>query len=235
MGKENWLILARAIHYELQQTEGVAAMLEKLVVNYSKPEYWLQLAGVYGQLEQNAKQLAVLEAAHQQGFIDKPGELRNLAQVYYLNELPYKAAELMEQGLNSGKLENSLSNRKFYAQSLMQAKEFQAAIEAYQQAAELGDRGDMLAQAAQMAINTDRNDLALTLAQQALTAGDLKNPGNMYLVQGMAYVNQKDYQQAVDAFNSAMEYDATEAAALQWSRYAKSQQRFQEQLAINER
>ena len=234
VAKENWLILARAIHYELGQTDGVAKMLEKLVVNYSKPEYWLQLAGVYGQLEKNAKQLAVLEAAYQQGFVEKPSELRNLAQVYYLNELPYKAAEIMEQGLRNGKLDNTLSNRKFYAQSLMQAKEYDAAIEAYQQAAELGDRGDMLAQAAQLALNIDRNDVALELAQQALAAGELKNPGNMYLVQGMVYVNQKQYQKAVAAFQSAQDYEATEAAASQWVRYAKSQLEFQQQLANND-
>ena len=234
VAKENWLILARAIHYELGQTDGVAKMLEKLVVNYSKPEYWLQLAGVYGQLEKNAKQLAVLEAAYQQGFVEKPSELRNLAQVYYLNELPYKAAEIMEQGLSNGKLDNTLSNRKFYAQSLMQAKEYDAAIEAYQQAAELGDRGDMLAQAAQLALNIDRNDVALELAQQALAAGELKNPGNMYLVQGMVYVNQKQYQKAVAAFQSAQDYEATEAAASQWVRYAKSQLEFQQQLANND-
>ncbi len=234
VAKENWLILARAIHYELGQTDGVAKMLEKLVVNYSKPEYWLQLAGVYGQLEKNAKQLAVLEAAYQQGFVEKPSELRNLAQVYYLNELPYKAAEIMEQGLSNGKLDNTLSNRKFYAQSLMQAKEYDAAIEAYQQAAELGDRGDMLAQAAQLALNIDRNDVALELAQQALAAGELKNPGNMYLVQGMVYVNQKQYQRAVAAFQSAQDYEATEAAASQWVRYAKSQLEFQQQLANND-
>lgn len=234
VAKENWLILARAIHYELGQTDGVAKMLEKLVVNYSKPEYWLQLAGVYGQLEKNAKQLAVLEAAYQQGFVEKPSELRNLAQVYYLNELPYKAAEIMEQGLSNGKLDNTLSNRKFYAQSLMQAKEYDAAIEAYQQAAELGDRGDMLAQAAQLALNIDRNNVALELAQQALAAGELKNPGNMYLVQGMVHVNQKQYQKAVAAFQSAQDYEATEAAASQWVRYAKSQLEFQQQLANND-
>ncbi len=234
VAKENWLILARAIHYELGQTDGVAKMLEKLVVNYSKPEYWLQLAGVYGQLEKNAKQLAVLEAAYQQGFVEKPSELRNLAQVYYLNELPYKAAEIMEQGLSNGKLDNTLSNRKFYAQSLMQAKEYDAAIEAYQQAAELGDRGDMLAQAAQLALNIDRNDVALELAQQALAAGELKNPGNMYLVQGMVHVNQKQYQKAVAAFQSAQDYEATQAAASQWVRYAKSQLEFQQQLANND-
>lgn len=229
--KENWFVLARAIHYELGQTDGVAAMLEKLVVNYSQSEYWLQLAGVYGQLEQNAKQLAVLEAAHQQGFISKASDLRNLAQVYYLNKLPFKAAKIMQQGLSNKVLANNLSNRKFYAQSLTQAQEIEQAIDAYQQAAELGERGEMLAQAAQLAVNHDNNSLAITLAQRALAAGDLKSPGNMYLAKGMALVNQQKYQQALAEFTTASGYSGVQSAAQQWANYARSQQRYQEQLA----
>ena len=231
VARENWLILARAVHYELGQTEHVARMLEQLIVNYSKPEYWLQLAGVYGQLEQNKKQLAVLEAAYQQGYVTKPGDVRNLAQVYYLNELPYEAAKLMEKALSRGVLERTLSNQKFYAQSLMQAKEYDAAIVAYQAAAELGDRGDMLAQAAQLAINKDDNQQALQLAEQALSAGDVKNPGNLYLVQGMAYVNNKSYEQAIAAFDRAADYQGTKTAAQQWAKYARAQKNYAQQMA----
>ncbi|RUO75494.1 hypothetical protein CWI81_10010 [Idiomarina seosinensis] len=231
--KENWLVLARAIYYELNQTAGVAAMLEQLVVNYSKPEYWLQLAGVYGQLEQTKKQLAVLEAAHQQGFIKTAEQWRNLAQVYYLNELPFKAAKVIEQGLSKNILADNLSNRKFYAQSLMQAKEYQKAITAYQQAADLGDSGEMLAQAAQLAINNDKNEQALQLADDSLAAGELKNPGNMYLVKGMVYVNLQQFDQALNEFNTAAEFSGSRAAAQQWSRYAKSQLAYKRQLAEN--
>lgn len=229
--KENWLILVRAIHYELGQTEGVARALEQLVVNYSKPEYWLQLGGIYGQLEQNKKQLAVLEAAYQQGFIKDATDIRQLAQVYYLNDLPYEAAKLMRTSFTDGTLKRNLSNQKFYAQSLMQAKEYAAAIEAYREAASLGERADMLAQAAQLAINTDRNALALQLAEAALAAGGLSEPGNMYLVQGMAHVNDKNYAQAIAAFSRAADFNATKKAASQWASYAKSQQRYQQQLA----
>lgn len=229
--KENWYILARAIQYELGNTKGVAEMLEALVVNYSKPEYWLQLAGIYGQLERNEKQLAVLEAAYQQGFVTKASDIRNLAQVYYLNQLPYKASKLMKKYLDDGTLEDSLSNRKFYAQSLMQSKEYERAIKAYQQAAQLGDSGDMLAQAAQLAINTDRNRLALELAGQALEAGELKAEGNMHLVKGMAYVNLKQFNDAVTAFNKASEYPESKSAAKQWVRYAQSQHEYQQKLA----
>ena len=231
IAKENWLILARAVHYELGQTEGVARMLEQLVVNYSKPEYWLQLAGIYGQLEQNKKQLAVLEAAYQQGFVTKASDIRNLAQVYYLNELPYEAAQLMQKFFAEGVLERNLSNQKFYAQSLTQAKEYDAAIVAYQTAADLGDTAKMLAQAAQLAINIDNNEQALQLAEQALSAGDVKSPGNLYLVQGMAHVNKKDFEQAITAFARAAEFEATQAAAQQWAKYAKAQEKHAQQMA----
>ncbi|WP_272977404.1 hypothetical protein [Idiomarina baltica] len=225
--QENWLILARAIHYELKQTEQVAAVLERLVKLYSKPEYWLQLAGVYGQLDQTKKQLAVLEAANQQGFIDTAGELRNLAQVYYINQLPYKAAKIMKDGFDANKIETNLANRKFYAQSLMQAREYQQALDAYLWADEVSEDGEMLAQAAHVALNLDKNQRATALAKQALEKGEVRNAGNLWLLQGMAAVNQRQYEQAVEAFAKALEFPESKAAAQQWQRYAKSQVDYQ--------
>ena len=182
-------------------------------------------------MEQNKKQLAVLEAAYQQGYVTKPSDIRNLAQVYYLNELPYEAVKLMEKSFAEGVLDRNLSNQKFYAQSLMQAKEYDAAITAYQTAAEFGDAGDMLAQAAQLAINKDANQKALQLAEQALAAGDVKNPGNLHLVIGMAYVNTRDYQQALAAFKRAADYQGSKTAAQQWAKYATAQQRYAQQMS----
>ena len=133
---ENWLILKRALHYELEQPEQVAKVMERLVTSYSKPEYWVQLAGVYAQLEQDEKQLAVLEAAHQQGYIETGSEWRQLAQAYYFNELPYKAAETMQEAMSKGKVDASVDNLKFVGQSYTQAKENEKAIRAYKKASE---------------------------------------------------------------------------------------------------
>ena len=66
---EAWLILQRAVYYELKQPEKVKDILIKLVKLYSEPKYWIQLAGMYGELGEERKQLAIMETAYQQGFV----------------------------------------------------------------------------------------------------------------------------------------------------------------------
>ena len=83
MPKENWLILQRAMYYSLNQSDKVVEVLERLVKLYNKPEYWVQLGGMYGETGAEKKQLAILEAAYQQGFMKSKSDLRQLSQVYF--------------------------------------------------------------------------------------------------------------------------------------------------------
>ena len=80
--KENWLVLQRAMYYSLNQTDKVVKVLERMVKLYNKPEYWVQFAGMYGETGQEKQQLAIIEAAYQQGFLTSKSDLRQLAQVY---------------------------------------------------------------------------------------------------------------------------------------------------------
>lgn len=228
---ENWLILKRALHYELEQPEQVAKVMERLVTSYSKPEYWVQLAGVYAQLEQDAKQLAVLEAAHQQGFIETGSEWRQLAQAYYFNELPYKAAETMQEAMSKGKVDASVDNLKFVAQAYTQAKENEKAISAYKKASEKVEHGNFAAQIAQLYLALDNNEKAVEYAKQAFNKGELDNEGNLYLAEGMAQLNLKRYEKAIESFEQAAEIEGAERSAKQWLKYAKSQYKQQQQMA----
>ncbi|MGM0430798.1 MAG: tetratricopeptide repeat protein [Pseudomonadota bacterium] len=231
MPDENWLILKRALHYELQQPKQVAKVMERLVADYSKPEYWLQLAGVYAQLEQDEQQLAVLEAARQQGFIEKGSEWKQLAQAYYFNELPYKAAETMQQAMADGQIEKSEDNLKFMAQAYTQAKEYELAIEAYSELSDKVEHGNFALQVAQLHLTLNNNEKALVSAESARSKGELDNEGNLYLIKGMASLNLKRYEQATSYFEQAAGYQATEQSAQQWLKYAKSQHKQQQQLA----
>ena len=120
---EGWLILQRAIYYELKQPEKVKNVILKLLKLYEAPKYWIQLAGMYGELEMEQKQFAIMEAAYQQGYIESASDTFNLAQLYYFHQVPYKCARIMESALDSGILERNLRNLKFLSQCWTQAKE----------------------------------------------------------------------------------------------------------------
>ncbi|WP_241968725.1 tetratricopeptide repeat protein [Idiomarina tyrosinivorans] len=228
---ENWLILARALHYELKQPEQIVDVLKQLIRWYNKPDYWVQLAGMYGQLEQDEKQLAVLEAAYQQGYLTTGEQLRNLVQVYYFNELPYKAGQVLTEAMQQGKVDTDLKTLKQLAQNWILAKEYEKAVETLKQANAVAEDGEVAAQLAQVLLNQDHNTDALEAAEQALAKGGLANPGMMYLAKGMALLNLERYQESIAAFSKAQQFQQTQANAQQWLQYAKSQHHQQQALA----
>ncbi|WP_258808402.1 tetratricopeptide repeat protein [Pseudidiomarina sp. CB1] len=222
-GDENWYVLQRAIHYELEQTAAVATVLEKMIKHFNKPEYWVQLAGVYGQLGNDEQQLAMLEAAYQQGFLTKGQDLQMLVQSYFFGGIPYKAGKVMEQALAEGKLEADLRNLKLLAQSWIAARETDRAVAALEQAAALSNDGELDAQRAQVLLNAERYPQAIAAAETALAKGNLEKPGTMHLVIGMAELEQENYNPALQAFAKAKAFDDARKAAAQWERYATSE------------
>ncbi|MGQ4276936.1 tetratricopeptide repeat protein [Pseudidiomarina sp. E22-M8] len=222
-GDENWYVLQRAIHYELEQTEAVAAVLEQMIKHFNKPDYWIQLAGVYGQLGKDEQQLAMLEAAYQQGFLTKGQDLQMLVQSYFFGGVPYKAGQIMEQAIQQGKLTADLRNLKLLAQSWIAARETDKAVAALQQAADLSNDGELDAQRAQVLLNSERYNEAISAAQTALAKGNLEKPGTMHLVIGMAELEQENYNPALQAFAKAKAFEEARKAALQWERFATSE------------
>lgn len=222
-GDENWYVLQRAIHYELGQTAAVAVVLEKMIKHFNKPEYWVQLAGVYGQLGKDEQQLAMLEAAYQQGFLTKGQDLQMLVQSYFFGGIPYKAGKVMEQALADGKLEANLRNLKLLAQSWIAARETDRAVTALERAAELSSDGELDAQRAQVLLNAERYPQAIAAAEMALRKGNLEKPGTMHLVIGMAELEQENFNPALRAFAKAKSFEDARKAAAQWERYATSE------------
>ena len=126
--KENWLILQRAAYYELKQPHKVTAVMEQLVRLYQKPEYWLQLAGMYGEIGEEKKQLGAMETAWQAGYVTKPNDIVMLAQLYLFNQLPFKAAKLLDDAIANGVVIADEKRIQLMAQAYMMAKEDDKAI-----------------------------------------------------------------------------------------------------------
>lgn len=233
LAEENWYVLQRAIYFELKQPEKVAEVLENMVRLFNKPEYWLQLGGMYGELGEEAKQLAVLEASYQQGYVVKRSDLRNLSQVYYLNGLPYKAAMVMEKGFELGELKQNDKNLSFLAQSYVGAKEYDKAVTTYRNLAKISDNGIADQQIAEIRLQQGRYEETVAAAQAAAKKGKLDNPGNLYLALGMASFNLKQFDQALEAFEQAVQHKSAKRMAQQWMKFVEREQKNAKQLAAS--
>ena len=227
---ENWYVLQRAIYYELKQPKKVTAVLEKMVRLFDKPKYWIQLAGMYGELGEEKKQLAMMETAYQQGFITSGSDVFNLAQLYYYHQVPYKGARLMEQAMDNGILDENLRNLKFLAQCWSLAKENEKAVPVMVAAAELSEDGELDAQLAQTYLNMEEYDKAVESSRAALEKGELRNQGVTHLVMGMALFNQEKYVEALNQLAEAEKFSRSKRMAQQWKRFVTSEKQNKEQL-----
>ncbi len=73
-----------------------------MIKHYPKKDYWVQLSAMYGELKDQQQQLAAMETAYVQDMLTEEKELVNLAYLFLANEVPYKAAKVLDQGIDEG-------------------------------------------------------------------------------------------------------------------------------------
>ena len=72
--RESTYNLLLALYNEDGKTKKMLSLYEELVIFHPKKKYWTQLSGIYGELKQENNQLTALEAAFDQGLLDKKNE-----------------------------------------------------------------------------------------------------------------------------------------------------------------
>lgn len=231
--KENWLILQRAAYYELKQPKKVTKVMEELVKLYAKPQYWIQLAGMYGEIGEETKQLGAMETAWQAGYVTKSSDIVMLAQLYLFNQLPYKAAKLLDDSIEKGIVVADEKRIQLMAQAYVMAKEEEKAIPVLIKGSEIAEDGKFDERLAQAYLNTERWQLSITSANKALKRGGLDNAGNMHLALGMSYFNLGKFDQSVQAFENAKGFSSVAKAAKQWISYVAKEKDYQQRLAMN--
>lgn len=235
--KENWLVLQRATHYELNQPKQVTKVMEQLVRFYSKPQYWLQLAGMYGEVGEENKQIAVMEAAYQAGYITKSSEIMTLAQLYQFHGAPFKTAELLNKAIEQGTVVAQDKTLDLLARAYLAAKEPHKAIKVLKQLSELADNGKYDALLAQTYLNDEQWKLAIIYADKAIAKTNQESTtpylGNMYLAQGMANFNLQHFKPSLQAFAKAKTLPKIKKTAQQWAKYVEREQEvFQRQQQV---
>lgn len=226
--KENWLVLQRATHYELNQPKQVTRVMEQLVRLYSKPQYWIQLAGMYGEIGEEDKQVAVMEAAYQAGYITKSSEIMTLAQLYQFHGAPFKAAELLNEAIEQGTVVAQEKSLDLLARAYLDAKEPNKAIKVLKQLSQLADSGKYDALLAQTYLNIEQWKKAIIYADKAIAKTNENSEasylGNMYLAKGMANFNLKEFKSSLAAFVKAEKLPKIKKTAQQWAKYVEREQ-----------
>ena len=233
--REEWYGLLRAALHELNDTRRLRGVLEYMAGRWPKKEYWVHLSAVYGGLEQDGKQTAALETVYEAGWMDRENELLQLSQLYMLQGGAYKAARLMEQGMESGLLQKNERNYRTLAQAWMQAQDDRRAIAPLREAAQRAEDGQLYLQLAQSYLNLYQYDECVEAARSGLNRGGLSRPDTAQMVLGTCLMELERFPQAREAFRAARAGNLSRDAADRWidfiDREVARRQDIQQQLA----
>ena len=201
--RENWWLLLRAAYFELEQMDKVKETLERLVVEWSKKEYWTQLSAFYGQDKQEKEQMAAYQTAYHEGFLEKSSEFVQMAQLYLSVEAPYEAAKLLQKAMDEDKVDKEVKNWKILAQAWFLSGYDEPAIVALREAAKLSDDGELDIRLARSLNNIADYQGCTNSAKTAIQKGDLKRLDESYITLGMCQFEIADFEGAKDAFANA--------------------------------
>ncbi|NKB97919.1 MAG: hypothetical protein GKR90_05415 [Pseudomonadales bacterium] len=200
--KENWWQLANFLHYENENWPRVLEILEILVQEFPKREYWIQLAGVHGTTGNEKGQLHAMQTAYAGDFLTKETDLTNLAGLLMQEEVPYRAALVLEKGISEEIVESSAKNLRSLGQAWQLSQEVDKAIPVFENAAKLADDGKIFERLAYLYLEADKFSECVTAANGALNKGGLSKRQSTYVVRGMCLFNQDNLNDARGSFVS---------------------------------
>ncbi|MDZ7670846.1 MAG: tetratricopeptide repeat protein [Gammaproteobacteria bacterium] len=234
--KENWWALLNFLYFEQENWPRVLEILEIMVRDFPKREYWIRLAGIHGQQGNDEESLWTYEAADVGGFLTRQGDITNYAGLLMQAEVPFRAARALERGLEEGIVERTDSTLQSLGQAWQLSQEVEKAIPVLQEAARLSDEGRIFERLAQVLLDNDQFDECVTAANRALDKGGLRQESGMYTVRGMCQHNLENMSAARESFvacrNTARREDDESGRRIcqQWITYIDNEERRSEQL-----
>ncbi len=217
--KENWYNLKLAGHFKLEQWEKGAETLEVMITRWpDKKTYWTQLSNTYYKLEDDEKALSVMALAYRKGLLDKSQDLLYLANLYGMKDVPYKAAQVLQAGLESGVVTAEERYWTSVGDNWYAAEEYEEALQAFEKAGEISDVGKIDLRRGYILVDQERWAEAADALRAALEKGGVteRQAGEAYLMLGMSEFNQENYDAATAAWKQAGRYETARSQSRQW-------------------
>ena len=235
--RENWWGLLRYLYFEQENWDKVIEILQVLVRDFPKRDYWLQLAGIYGQEGFEKKQIYAYEAAHVAGFINRGRDLVNYAGLMAQDQVPYRAAKALQKAIDDEVVEETERNLQSLGQYWQLAQEVDLAIPTYEEAGKQAENGEILSRLASLYLEKDRFEECVDAAGRALDKGGLTKSYNTQVVQGQCEFNRDRLTSARQIFvsarsNARRDRDrSVESICQRWIRYIDNESRRRRELA----
>jgi len=218
---QNPYILKITSYYERKKYKDALKVLEKVVQIFpEKKQYWTQLGMFYMLTENYPKALATLDLAYKQGFLDKESEIKTLANLFSSNEIPYKAAMLLEKHIASGLVKRDDKNLATLANAWHAAMHIDKAANYYLELAKMTDKVRYYRKAAMLFKQDEQYAKAIKVFKKALEK-TTDNKGRIYMAMAESYFYLEKYKQAYAAIKKAMQDPKSRKGAKSWKSFIK--------------
>lgn len=220
---ENWLSVLIAAHYALEEYEEMRDLLRRTVQLYPRERYLINLAALHGQLGDRQRQLALVESLLDDERLSEETHLKLLTNLFLSEGLAYKAAVLLESEMESGRIATNARTLEQLSQAWYMAHDPKKALPALERAASLSESGELYMRLAELHMDLYEWRAAADAASKALDLGGLRREGSAWLLNGMARVRLKQYDEAEKSFRRAAQFEDSRKYSDQWLAYVDNQ------------
>lgn len=220
--EKNAYILKLSSYYERKDFKNSITVLESLVKLFPEDtRWWPQLGMFYMMVEDYSNALATMDLAYKQGLLTKSNHIKVLSQLYYNNNVPYKAAKLLEKHMADGLIERDERMVTQLANSYRAAKEYLSAAKYYAEAGAFENDPEMYRKQGNMLLQKEKYNDAIAALKKSLELGT-KKEGSVNMMIAESYLYQNKLRSAYKYIKLAQNDPKTKKNAKSWAGYIKS-------------
>lgn len=206
--KENYLQIVMSSHFKMDNKDGIADTLKKMVRYYSKPEYWNNLLDIYRRKGSGDRvTLGYYRLMSDVGVLKDKGDYMESAQLAIEAGVPGEAQTMVEKGVESGVLKSADKTEqgrydRLLAAAKKQAAADRAALPQLAKDAEKATQGQALVGLGQAYLSYGMIDEAIAALQAGLKKGGVTDADEAQISLGIALIKKGQKDQARQAFKA---------------------------------
>lgn len=212
--QESWYQLHYRVLFEQKKFGEARSVLEGLIERAPlTPLYWRMLASHHFEIEGSSDGLAALMIAYSNDLLESETDLRQIVSLWGYIDAPEKGARLLEEWLESGRLETDAESLKQLGNLWLLARERDHATAVLARAAAMEPDGSTYEMLGSIYFEEEEWLLAYDAYQSALRQGDLEQPSRVSLLAGISAFRAGNENDARRALEVAAEDEELEAQA----------------------
>lgn len=201
--QESWVSLLAALYLQKNQFKEAVPYLERLIAFVpNRKNYWLQLSGVYQQLEEFPKALALTQIAYDAGLLTDDADIRRLSELQLFNGAPYRCGLLLESEIEKKRVKVDESLYEKVSNCWIAAAEYEKAVPPLTKAGDMAATGDHYARVGEVHIHREDWPAAEASLKRAIDKGKLKDLPNAQMLLAIALYNQEKLSEAERMFSA---------------------------------